>query len=141
MSGAALDHRLARGYLGELDAAVRGLPAAAARELKEQITAHLEDALGPDAGDQEVAAARTPDRVSTPQALWHRQRHRAYPDVLSMTTAPSNLQPGVPESIRPHPAGRRLMPHPLETVGAEWSVKVVPALWPCWAPVGLTAQR
>jgi nitrate/nitrite sensing protein/HAAS domain-containing protein len=56
VSGTALDHRLVRGYLSELDAAMRGLPAAQARELKEQITAHLDDALGPDAGDQEVAA-------------------------------------------------------------------------------------
>jgi hypothetical protein len=32
------------------------LPARQAHELKEQITAHLQDALGPGAGDQEVAA-------------------------------------------------------------------------------------
>ena len=57
MSGTVLDHRLVRGYLRDLDAAMRGVPAAAARELREQITAHLEDALGPDADDQEVAAA------------------------------------------------------------------------------------
>ncbi len=56
MSGTVLDHRLVRSYLGELDAAMRGLPAAQARELKEQITAYPQDALGPDAGDQEVAA-------------------------------------------------------------------------------------
>jgi len=57
MSGTALDHRLVRDYLRELDAAMRGVPAAQAGELREQITAHLQDALGPDAGDQEVAAA------------------------------------------------------------------------------------
>ncbi len=57
MSGTALDHRLVRDYLRELDAAMRGVSAAQARELREQITAHLEDALGPYAGDQEVAAA------------------------------------------------------------------------------------
>ena len=45
MSSAALDHRLARDYLAELDAAMRGMPAAQARELKEQITA-----LGPSHG-------------------------------------------------------------------------------------------
>lgn len=67
MSGAALDHRLVRGYLGELDAAMRGLPAAQARELKEQITAHLDDALGPDADDQEVAAALS--RLGSPAEL------------------------------------------------------------------------
>jgi hypothetical protein len=36
MSGTALDHWLVRGYLSELDAALGGLPAAQARELKEQ---------------------------------------------------------------------------------------------------------
>ena len=41
MSRTVLDHRLVRGYLRELGAAMRGLPAAQARELKEQITAHL----------------------------------------------------------------------------------------------------
>jgi hypothetical protein len=56
VSRTALDHRLVRAYLHELDAALRGLPAAAARELTEQITAHLQDALGPNASDQEVAA-------------------------------------------------------------------------------------
>jgi hypothetical protein len=67
VSGTALDHRLVRDYLRELDAAMRGLPAAQARELKEQITAHLVDALGPDAGDQEVAA--TLDRLGPPADL------------------------------------------------------------------------
>jgi Nitrate and nitrite sensing len=55
MSGTALDHRLVREYLRELDTALRGLPAAQALELREQVTAHLEDALRPEAGDQEVA--------------------------------------------------------------------------------------
>jgi len=45
MSGTVLDHWLVRGYLRELDAVMRGLPAAQARELREQITAHLDDAL------------------------------------------------------------------------------------------------
>lgn len=57
MSDTALDHRLVQEYLCELDAALRGLPAAQARELKEQISAHLEEALRPGADDQEVAAA------------------------------------------------------------------------------------
>ena len=57
MSGTVPDHRLVRAYLRELDAALGGLPAAQARELKEQITAHLQDALGPAAGDLEVAAS------------------------------------------------------------------------------------
>lgn len=67
MSGTALDHRLVRDYLAELDAAMRGLPAAQARELREQITAHLDDALGPDAGDHEVAATLT--RLGSPADL------------------------------------------------------------------------
>jgi hypothetical protein len=67
MSGTVLDHRLVRGYLRELDAVMRGLPAAQARELREQITAHLDDALGPDAGDYEVAA--TLSRLGSPADL------------------------------------------------------------------------
>lgn len=67
MSGTALDHWQVRGYLSELDAALGGLPAAQARELKEQIAAHLDDALGPDAGDQEVAAALS--RLGSPADL------------------------------------------------------------------------
>jgi hypothetical protein len=57
MSGTALDNPLVREYLAALDAAIRGLPAAQARELKEQITAHLDDALPPDADDQAVTDA------------------------------------------------------------------------------------
>src|SRR5271157_5039338 len=49
MSGTSIDHELVRDYLCELDAALRGLPAAQARELKDQITTHLDDALPPDA--------------------------------------------------------------------------------------------
>ena len=67
MSGTALDHPLVRGYLRDLDAALRGLPAAQAGELREQITAHLDDALGPDASDQEVAA--TLSRLGSPAGL------------------------------------------------------------------------
>lgn len=57
MSGTALDHRLVRGYLADLDAAMRGLPAAQARDLREQISAHLEDVLPPEATDEQVAEA------------------------------------------------------------------------------------
>jgi hypothetical protein len=67
MSGTVLDHWLVRGYLRELDAVMRGLPPAQARELREQITAHLDDALGPDAGDYEVAA--TLSRLGSPADL------------------------------------------------------------------------
>jgi uncharacterized membrane protein len=64
MSGTVLDHWLVRDYLSELDAAMRGLPPAQAYELKEQITAHLDDALPPDADDYEVAA--TLSRLGSP---------------------------------------------------------------------------
>ncbi|HTX83442.1 MAG TPA: hypothetical protein VME44_14725, partial [Streptosporangiaceae bacterium] len=57
MNGTALDHHLVRDYLAELDAAMRGLPPAQARELKEQIKAHLDEALPPDADDGQVHAA------------------------------------------------------------------------------------
>ena len=67
MSGTALDLRQVQGYLSELDAAMRGLPPARARELREQIIAHLDDALQPDAGDQEVAA--TLSRLGSPADL------------------------------------------------------------------------
>jgi hypothetical protein len=56
MSGTALDHPLVRDYLQELDRALTALPAAQASELTEQITAHLDDALAPDTGDEEIAA-------------------------------------------------------------------------------------
>jgi hypothetical protein len=67
MNGTVLDHRLVRDYLGELDAATRGLPPAQARELREQISAHLDDALRSDAGDQEVAAVLR--RLGPPASL------------------------------------------------------------------------
>lgn len=56
MTDTALDHPLVRGYLRDLDRALASLPAAQARELTEQITAHLDDALGPGSSDQEIAA-------------------------------------------------------------------------------------
>jgi hypothetical protein len=56
MSGTALEHRLVRDYLTQLDVALGGLPSAKARELRSQIVGHLEDALPPDAADGDVAA-------------------------------------------------------------------------------------
>ncbi len=57
MTGTGLDHRRVRDYLRELDVALAALPAARARELRAQLTAHLDEALEPGAGDQDVAAA------------------------------------------------------------------------------------
>jgi hypothetical protein len=67
MSRITLDHPLVRDYLCELDAAMRGLPAAQARELKEQITAHLDDALPPGADERDVTA--TLSRLGSPADL------------------------------------------------------------------------
>jgi hypothetical protein len=61
------DHDLVQSYLSELDAALRGAPAVEARELKEQITAHLEDALPADASDEQIAAVLS--RLGSPAEL------------------------------------------------------------------------
>ena len=67
MSRTSLDHELVRGYISQLDAALRGVPAAQARELREQITAHLDDALPADADDEQVAAVL--GRLGSPAEL------------------------------------------------------------------------
>jgi hypothetical protein len=67
MSGTALEHPLVRDYLHELDAAFAVLPLERALELREQITAHRDDALPADADDQEVAAALR--RLGSPSDL------------------------------------------------------------------------
>ena len=54
MSNTVLEHYLVRDYLRELSAACVTLPAAQARELREQIIAHLDEALPPGATDIEV---------------------------------------------------------------------------------------
>jgi hypothetical protein len=51
-----LEHPRVADYLRELDAALAGLPAAAAAELSEQLRAHLREALPPDAGEDAVEA-------------------------------------------------------------------------------------
>ena len=51
-----LEHPLVAGYLRDLDAALAGLPAAAAAELSEQLRAHLLEALPPDADEDAVTA-------------------------------------------------------------------------------------
>ena len=67
MSRTSLRHELVLGYLSQLDAALRGVPVAQARELREQITAHLDDALPPDADDEQVAAVL--GRLGSPAEL------------------------------------------------------------------------
>src|SRR5258707_12394975 len=56
MSDTALAHRLVAGYLRQFDAAASVLPVPRARELREQVVAHIEEAVGPDASDEEIAA-------------------------------------------------------------------------------------
>jgi hypothetical protein len=51
----SLDHPLVRDYLAELETVLAALPAAEAAELSEQISAHLDDSLPPDADDETVA--------------------------------------------------------------------------------------
>jgi hypothetical protein len=67
MNDTALEHPLIRGYLRELDVALAGSPVGQARELREQITAHLEDALPAGASEPEVAAALA--RLGSPASL------------------------------------------------------------------------
>ncbi len=56
MSETALVHPLVAGYLHLFDAEAAILPVNRARELREQVVAHIEDGVGPDAGDEEIAA-------------------------------------------------------------------------------------
>jgi uncharacterized membrane protein len=67
MSGTALDTPLVREYLRELEAAFAQLPAGQASELREQITAHISDALPRDAADEQVAAMLA--RLGSPAEL------------------------------------------------------------------------
>jgi hypothetical protein len=67
MSGTALEHQAVRDYLGQLDVAMRRLPAATAKELKEQIVSHLTEELPPDADGAQVVAALA--RLGTPAQL------------------------------------------------------------------------
>jgi hypothetical protein len=57
MNETAVEHRLVAGYLRQFDAAVAVLPVPRARKLRKQIVAHIDEAGGPDASDEEMAAA------------------------------------------------------------------------------------
>jgi hypothetical protein len=67
MSETVLEHPLVRQYLRALDSACVTLPAERARELREQIAAHLDEALPPGAADEEVRAEL--QRLGAPKAL------------------------------------------------------------------------
>ena len=67
MSETVLRHPLVRNYLRALDAACTALPPGRARELRDQIAAHLDEALPAGATDSEVRAELA--RLGTPRAL------------------------------------------------------------------------
>ena len=67
MSGTALDNPLVREYLREMEAAFARLPPRQAGDLREQITAHITDALPPGAADEQVTAVLA--RLGPPAAL------------------------------------------------------------------------
>jgi hypothetical protein len=56
MNQAGLGHPLVAGYLRQFDAAASVLPVQRARELREQVVTHIDEAVGPDASDEEIAA-------------------------------------------------------------------------------------
>jgi hypothetical protein len=66
-AGTVLDHPRVREYLRSLDVATASLPGPQARELHEQIVAHLDEALPPGASEQEVRAEL--HRLGSPRVL------------------------------------------------------------------------
>jgi hypothetical protein len=99
MTGTALDNPLVREYLRELEAALARLPAGQASELREQITAHITDALPDDAADEQAAAVLA--RLGSPAEL-------AAETVAGMTTNPAALSaPGATLSAAPARPPRR----------------------------------
>jgi hypothetical protein len=56
MSQTALTHPLVDNYLFLFDAAAAVLPVQRARELREQLVAHIQESVGPDASNEEIAA-------------------------------------------------------------------------------------
>jgi len=67
MSDTVLEHPLVREYLRKLNIACAYLPIAQARELREQIAAHLDEALPPGATTEEVTAELS--RLGSPRSL------------------------------------------------------------------------
>jgi hypothetical protein len=56
MNQSGLAHPLVAEYLRQFDAEGSVLPVQRARELREQVVAHIDEAVGPDASDEEIAA-------------------------------------------------------------------------------------
>jgi hypothetical protein len=67
MTRTSLDHQMVRSYISKLNVALRGVPAVPARELREQIMAHIDEALPPDADDEQIAAVL--GRLGSPAEL------------------------------------------------------------------------
>jgi hypothetical protein len=99
MSGTSIDHELVRDYLRALDAALRGLPATQARELKDQITTHLDDALPPDPDDDEVAA--TLSRLGSPADLAAEARAASAAPAVTRPTSTSGRFHALLAGVRP----------------------------------------
>jgi hypothetical protein len=56
MNETGLVHPLVAGYLRQFGAAASILPVPRARELREQVAAHIDEAVGPEASGEEIAA-------------------------------------------------------------------------------------
>jgi hypothetical protein len=67
IKNATTQHPLVRAYLRQLDRSLVGAPRPAAKELREQIVTHLDDALGPDPSEAEVRTVL--DQLGTPESL------------------------------------------------------------------------
>ncbi len=125
MSKTAVAHPLVAGYLRQFDAAASILPMDRARELREQIVAHIEDAARPGASDEQIAAVLSglgPARLLVAEAVaatgkrpwvsrvgWKgwtpasaRCSLRVVPDGGTRRTTPARS--------RPRPTGRRRRP-------------------------------
>ncbi len=105
----SLDHPLVLDYLAELESVLATLPPAQAAELREQISAHLDDALQPDADDERVA------------------------DVLTRLGRPSELASMPPGPSSAKLAGRRVRRRRRRTAWAVAGVIVLAiAAWPAY---------
>jgi hypothetical protein len=99
MNDSALEHRLVRDYLRELDLALTRLPDEPAGELKEQLTAHLEEVIRPGADDQEIAAALR--QLGSPAALVAEASPASAGPATARRTAPATLARAFLISVRP----------------------------------------
>ena len=101
MSAAVLEHPLVRDYLRRLDAACAALPYAQARELRDQIIAHLDEALPPRCRRRRGRCGARPAR----HPVRARRRGRRPRPALSRRGAPA--QPPVPPELAGPDADRR----------------------------------